>query len=345
MAHTLYLRDFSSNAGGTLPSGEQSALTADYTAASGSTFKRLGINPGLPMSMVGYSGNSLAALTPQSGLYGMFIANRFGENSDISIQTLTVNIAMQESDANMNMGVGLTANVYVWRPSTGALVGIVCANVPLTGAIEPTAGSVRVVQGTATTTLVSTLFADVLICEVWQTHTQGAATSFTGGLYYNGSVVTTVNNTLVTDHASFINFSFDNLPIEVGFANGDLNVTLGAATLSSTGTVQNPPITGTSNGQTASGGGGYARPQTAPKPSGKPSSNRDFKKLLDGIFEPKEEETLAEAIEEIVQPQKETILLPLPDKNLELLLKSVILKPVKKEEPMDPIILLLANLI
>lgn len=343
MAHTLYLRDFNSNAGGTLPSGEQSTLTADYTASNGSTFKRLGINPGLPMSMVGYSGNSLAALTSQSGLYGMFIANRFGENSDISVQTLTINIAMQESDANMNMGAGLTANVYIWRPSTGALVGTVCANLSLTGAAEPTAGSVRVVQGTATTSPVSTLFADVLICEIWQTHTQGAATSFTGGLYYNGSIVTTVNDTLVTDHASFINFSFDNLPIEIGFANGDLNTTLGAATLSADGSVKDPPITGTSNGKTASGGGGYARPQIAPKPSGKPSSNRDFKKLLDGIFDPKEEETLAEAIEEIVQPRKETILLPLPDKNLELLLKPVILKAVKKEEPMDPIILLLGS--
>lgn len=242
MATRLYFRNAVNAAPGTYPAGEQSALTADYTAAGGSTLKRLAKNPNLAGNMTSHAGTSLASLVPQSGLYGMFLSSRFSEDQTIGNQVLTVNIAMQESDANMNMGAGLTANVYVWRPSTGAVVGVICANVALTGAAEPSAGSIRVVQGTvATTTPVNALFADVIICEIWQTHTQGAATAFTGGFYYDGSTVTTVNDTLVTDHASFINFSFDNLQITTDFADGSLDVTLGAVTLTADGTVTTPP--------------------------------------------------------------------------------------------------------
>lgn len=284
MANRLYFRNVNNTVGGMLPSGEQSALTADYTAAGGATLKRLGVNPDPTAGMANHSGASLASLLPQSGLYGMFIANRFGENQDISSQTVTINIAMMESDANMNMGAGLTANVYIWRPSTGTLVGTICANVALVGAIEPTAGSIRVVQGSAAATVpVSALFADVLICEIWQTHTQGAAVSYTGGFYFDGGVVTTVNDTLVTDHASFINFSFDNLQIEVGFANGALNATLDAATLTASGSVTTPPapiVVATPS----SGGSGASRSTAKRKKFVTPDLTVEPVKTLDNIF-------------------------------------------------------------
>lgn len=242
MATRLYFRAFNSAVSGTFPSGEQSALTADYTATGGATLKRLATVAG--SAMTSNDATSTASVLPQSGLYGMFVTNRFGEDQDVSIQTLTLNIAMLESDSNMNMGAGLTANVYVWRPSTGALVGTLCANLALTGAAEPTAGSVRVVQGTATSTMVSAKFADVIICEVWQTHTQGSATAYTGGFYYEGGTVNTTNDTLVSDHASFLNFSFDNLQLEVGFMDATLSVTLDAITLSASASTSFPFVSG-----------------------------------------------------------------------------------------------------
>lgn len=307
MAHRLFFRNLVNVAAGTFPSGEQSALSADYTAASGATLKMMSINTNFPGGMTSHSGNSLASASAQSGLYGMFVSNRFGENQDISIQTLTINIAMQESDTNMNMGAGLTANVYVWRPSTGALVGTLCANLALTGAAEPTAGSIRVVQGAATTSAVSALFADMIICEIWQTHTQGSAISYTGGLYFDGSVVTTVNDTLVTDHASFINFAFDNLQIEQGFANGALNVTLDALTLAATGIVTTPPPPAVTT-QISDGGHGV---QIAAK-------KRKKFKIPDLEIEP--QRTLEQILEIETEPEIEPVeeVPPVPMKSISL---------------------------
>lgn len=230
MATRLFFRAFNNAVSGTFPSGEQSALTADYTATGGATLKRMATVAG--SAMTSNDATSTASVLPQSGLYGMFVTNRFGEDQDIANQALTLNIAMLESDGNMNMGVGLTANVYVWRPSTGALIGTICANLALTGTAEPTAGSVRVVQGaTSVSTPVSAKFADVIICEVWQTHTQGSAAAYIGGFYYEGGTISTTNDTLVSDHASFLNFAFDNLQLEVGFMDATFDVTLGALTL------------------------------------------------------------------------------------------------------------------
>lgn len=241
MSTRLYFRTFAYAGGGTMPSGEQSSLTADYTATNGFTLKRMHSLKGT--SQTSHAGTSVATASAQSGLYGVFITNRCAEDQNIGGggQTLTVNIAMQESNTLMNMGAGLTANVYVWRPSTGAIVGTVCANLALTGAAEPTAGSERSLQGTnASTTLVAALFADVLICEIWQTHTQGDAVARTGTFYYDGATVTTSNDTAVSDHASFLDFSSDSLSLENGFAAGDLNSTLGALTLSAAATSHLP---------------------------------------------------------------------------------------------------------
>lgn len=82
-----------------------------------------------------------------------------------------------------------------------------------------------------------------------------------------------------------VGFSATGWSPENGQSNGTLNNgTLGVCGLVATGSVQDVPAVGQSM---SGGGGGYAKPQTAPKPSGKPSSHRRIKKLLDDEFAPK----------------------------------------------------------
>lgn len=240
MATKLYFHDVGNALTGTFPTAKQSALTQNYLVSGGNTLETMSTTKGTAMANA--QGTSLATISSQSGFYKMFCSDTFDVNQNVGGggQTLTVNIAMFESTANMNMGGGLTVMLYVWRPSTGAAVGTVNANTNLTGDAEPGSNSIRVDQGTTTTsTLVAALAGDVLICEVWQTHTQATAASNTGRIYFDGTVENTVNNTIVTDHASFLNFSADTLTFGAppSGATGTFNNTLGATTLSATGKV------------------------------------------------------------------------------------------------------------
>lgn len=245
MATRLYLHDAANPISGTFPGSAQSALTQNYASAGATTLRTMNATIGTG-PMVSSAGTSLAQNTVQNGLYGMFCSQPFDVNQSVGGggQTLTINIANRESSLSMNLGTGLSAMLYVWRPSTGALVGTVSANLALTGDLEPTVTSAaRSNQGTVTTTtLVNALAGDVLICEVWQTHTQALNTAYTGTFYYDGATVTTSVNTTVTNHASFVNFSADNLTF-VTQATGTLSFTTEAASLSATG-FQYDPVAG-----------------------------------------------------------------------------------------------------
>lgn len=128
---------------------------------------------------------------------------------------MILNGAENESNANANWWIN-SLNIYVWRPSTGTRVGVVrdAAGTSL-GGLEPTATSnIQVSHITGiTSSAVSALSGDVIICEVWVRATQSAAMSYTGTFYYNGTTVTTTENTVVTSHASFIELT-ENLVFE-----------------------------------------------------------------------------------------------------------------------------------
>jgi hypothetical protein len=162
-----------------------------------------------------FSGTSLASTAAQIAFCGYFASDTLDVDQSVggAGQTLTLNIANRESSLSMNFGADLRCNVYVWRPSTGAKVGTICDCVVMTGDAEPSAsGSTRVNNATTTSTsTVSALAGDVIICEIWQFHTQAAATSYTGSVYANGTVETLTTNTSVTSHASFLSLSADTL--------------------------------------------------------------------------------------------------------------------------------------
>lgn len=239
MATRLFFHDVGNALPGTFPTAKQSALTQSYLVSGGNTLETMSLTAG--GAMANAQATSLANTSVQNGFYKMFCSDTFNVNQNVGGggQTLTLNIGNYESSLSMNLGITLSCMVYVWRPSTGALVGTVCANLATTGAAEPgAAASIRVNQGTTTsTTLVAALAGDVLICECWQTHTQAAATAFTGRIYFDGTTVNTTVNAVVTNHASFLNFSADTLTFGAppSGATGTFNNTLGAATLSATG--------------------------------------------------------------------------------------------------------------
>lgn len=212
MATRLYFHHAANTLLGTFPTDEQNAAVPSWTASGATTLRTMDKTRGAAQASL--SGSSLANTSAQNAYFGFFCSRPFAANQNVGGggQTLTLNIANSESNAAMNLS-DLRCYVYVWRPSTGAKVGDVRLINAMGGDIEVTGdGSARVNQATTTTTsTVAALAGDVLICEIWHLHTQADAVSRTGAIYYDGATENTTNDTVVTDHAGFLNFSSDTL--------------------------------------------------------------------------------------------------------------------------------------
>lgn len=228
MATKLYLLAAANALTGTFPAVEQSSQTASWSATGSSSLLTMRATKGSGQGSL--SGNSLANTSPQSAFCGFFASDTLSANQSVGggSNTITLNIANLEASLNMNFGADLRCNVYVWRPSTGAKVGTVCDNLPSSGSQEPGAAvSIRTNISTITgSSTVSALAGDVIICEIWQNHTQSSATVYTGAIYANGTTETLTANTVVANHASFIEFSADNLTFGASGVNATLAVTL-----------------------------------------------------------------------------------------------------------------------
>lgn len=233
MATKLYLLSAANPLTGTFPTSEQSSQTTSWSMTGASTLLAMRGTKGAGQGS--FSGASLATTSPQIAFCGYFASDTLDVDQSVGGggQTLTLNIANRETSLNMNFGSDLRCNVYIWRPSTGAKVGTICDCVVMTGGAEPS-GSALTKVNNATTTATSTVAAlagDVIICEIWQFHTQGAASSYTGSVYANGTTETLVTNTTVTNHASFLSFSADTLTFGTPASSGisaTLSVTLAA---------------------------------------------------------------------------------------------------------------------
>lgn len=243
MATRLFFHDASNGLTGTFPTGEQSSLTPTYSLPTASTLRTMNTTIGVgPMVELI---DAVASAAPQTCFCGFFVSDTFDVNQNVGGggQTITLNIGNGQSSTNMNWGNGLRADVYVWRPSTGAVVGTVLAgSATLTGCIEPSSSvTLRCNQGTNTgSTQIAALAGDVLICEVFQVFTMTSALSRTGRWDFDGTTVTLTVQTTVTNHASFVEFSADNLTFGTPSGadiNGSFNKTLDNVTLSATANV------------------------------------------------------------------------------------------------------------
>jgi len=218
MATKLYFHDASNALSGTFPTGEQSAATATVTAnnfttsISATTLRTMNTTKGTTQAEMDV--DSLANTSAQNAFCGYFCSPTFDVNQTVGTagQTVTLNIGNLESNLAMN-AADLRCNIYVWRPSTGAVVGTVGDRLAMTGDAEPSAANTFKANNctTTSTTGVSALAGDVLICEVWMTWTQGSAGANGYSFTYDGTTETATTNTTVSNHAAYLSFSSDTL--------------------------------------------------------------------------------------------------------------------------------------
>ena len=157
-------------------------------------------------SMVTFLHTNDALSSAQSYYITKFISDPLDGDQTIAANQWTFNYAIKEVHTAANFKGMNNLYLYVWRPSTGALVGwiyngtvhdygeIAFNVIGLRNNIEDTNGS-----------SVSALDGDVIIMEVWTRIQTDAAYPYPLQWYYDGSTVQTgANNDTVSDIASYI---------------------------------------------------------------------------------------------------------------------------------------------
>jgi hypothetical protein len=211
MATRLYFHDATNTQSGTYPSGRQGStgFASGATDISGSgTLKKM--NSSIGSSQVNQGFSSAANQNIQKFFMRFWVSPPLDGNQTVGAGSYVLNYAHAESNTNMNLFTAGTY-IYVWRPSTGSIVGEVKSTL-VSGVIpgtEPGAASSERVwhQSGIGSSAVSALDGDVIIIELYWQFTQGMSTSYTGTIYYDGTTANTTDNAVVSNHASFIEFA------------------------------------------------------------------------------------------------------------------------------------------
>ncbi|MDN5845393.1 MAG: hypothetical protein L0H53_03870 [Candidatus Nitrosocosmicus sp.] len=174
---------------------------ADATSVSRSMNKTIGTN------WTNFAITTIANTATHSYYITKFISDPLTAQT-INANTWTFMTGIAETSFNVNLIGYVPVMLYVWRPSTGVLVGQLANNPTITGYAEPDeqgpaninkitfpqASNLAVQQG------------DVLILEIWNRFTQSSATAYQIGFYYDGptDLSTSSTNDDATNIASFI---------------------------------------------------------------------------------------------------------------------------------------------
>ena len=204
MPTRLYFHNATSTLAGTFPAGEQSSVTANVTATGAATMRVMNTNIGAGQTSINIT--TSASTAARNNFLRTFVSPPLVGDQVVGGGTMILNTADQESNLSANFWVN-SLNVYVWRPSTGALVGTIrdAGGVSLGGTEPSAANSTQVTHITGiTSTAVNALNGDVVICEVWTRSTQASATAYTAIFMYDGTTINTTENAVVTNHASFL---------------------------------------------------------------------------------------------------------------------------------------------
>lgn len=239
MPTKLYFHDVANDLAGTFPA---SAIgqTPNWTVAGAQTLKKMNLTIGT--GQVQKTGTSIATITAQWCLLGRFVTPELAAGS-IGGSTLTsvVNFAALETNLSMDHCEDVRLDMIVWRPSTGTNLGtLVTSASTYTGDVEPlAANSERVIQGrrTGVPSPITLQDGDVLMVEIWSRHIQAAANAYDGSFYFDGTTENLTANSVVTDHAGFLELTYTLNFLTATTVSGSAAFTLGAATLAATGTV------------------------------------------------------------------------------------------------------------
>lgn len=196
MATRLYLRQVAADTppsvgekSAALPVGDFKGNSETPTLASLKTVKGVG--------QQGYQLGSSPQTAHQDNYLARFTSPALAAQ-DITAQTWTLAVAISEANANANSYT--ICSVYVWRPSTQAVVGYIYdSDTPLGvewGTTED--GQVLTFSGAAVTTQAD----DVLVLEFWRHAVQAMSNAYVQTVWFDGT--TDVTDATTSDAASYI---------------------------------------------------------------------------------------------------------------------------------------------
>ena len=209
MATTLYLHAATASLTGTLPTAEQSTLTAgDNFEADQATNRTMTTTIGAAQTSLA---NASIATTSITNYYvARWVSPKLNQTS-ISANTWTYDFAKKASSTSANFPVSSTnkavyVNAYVWRTSTGAKVGTIKDGTTNATYSEGAASTELSEHGTFAGSAVANCNPqdDVIIFEMWFKITQGVATSYTQTIYFDGTTENRTTGTTVSNYAAFV---------------------------------------------------------------------------------------------------------------------------------------------
>jgi hypothetical protein len=186
----FYLHDATTTDTGTLPGSTDldTGATPDVTATNASTNRSMDATIGA--SQVSVAITTLAQISPsQTAWFRRFCSAPLAAQT-LGQQQVAYHAGYSESNTNTNLFPAF--GVYVWRPSTGAIVGTYYA--VDTSASLTEAGTSESALGmnslTSDTTSQTVLDGDILVCETWRSRrAQGMTTAYTNTFFYDGTTV------------------------------------------------------------------------------------------------------------------------------------------------------------
>ena len=207
MATKLYFHDAANALSGTFPTGEQSARTSSNAVTGSGTLRTMNRTIGAAQVNSTFT-FSTANNTTYNTFHRFFCSPPLASDQTVGGGTVVLNVADYQGGSSTNHWID-SINLYVWRPSTGAVVGTLKDAVNL-GGTEPAPSTIQVTHITGiTTTAVSALAGDVIICEIWANWFNETNGNKTGRFYYDGTTENTTENAVVPNHASYIELAED----------------------------------------------------------------------------------------------------------------------------------------
>jgi hypothetical protein len=205
----LYFHDAAISLPGTLPSTEQSSRVPTHTWTGNSTLRVMNTTIGTSQVTASASiSTDDTGIVTEYGYARFFCTNPIGVPVSIS-GFCTINVATSLSSFTYSNDIswGLKYfNIYLWRPATNAKVSTLFVGNTTYYANTTNSESVDVYYGVSLTTTTA-LAGDVIICEVWDEYENNIINSGTVSFHYDGTTANTTRNSLVTNHASFLEFN------------------------------------------------------------------------------------------------------------------------------------------
>lgn len=198
MVTRFYFHAATSTVTGTLPTTEQSSLTAAANADAQTVNRSMDTIKGTSASTLGI----LSTATTRTLYYTKFVSPKIYQTS-IAANTWTYGFSINETNLNVNFPVSganqsVWVHCYVWKPSNGTKVGTILDGNTAATVDEQTTGGVA--QGhvvTFTGAAVSGLTSGdaVIIFELWFPNVASTTAGITENFVYDGVTVPTENAT------------------------------------------------------------------------------------------------------------------------------------------------------